>query len=68
MLSGLIGLGIAGCGSSDSDKFANDPRPPVPTQLTGVITNDEVTVSPDASVTVTPELVPPPPSLVTAIV
>jgi hypothetical protein len=47
-LSALVGLGVAGCGSSGSDKFANDPRPPVPTQLTGVITNDEVTVSPDA--------------------
>jgi hypothetical protein len=48
VLTGFIGLGVAGCGGSDSDKFANDPRPPVPTQLTGVITDDEVTVSPDA--------------------
>ena len=40
-------LAVTGCGGSD-DKFANQPRPPVPTQLTGVITNDEVTVSPDA--------------------
>ena len=36
----------AGCGSDNS--FKNEPRPPVPTQLTGVITDDEVTVSPDA--------------------
>ena len=48
VLSGLAVLGVTGCGNSGSDKFANDPRPPVPTQLTGVITNDEVTVSPDA--------------------
>jgi hypothetical protein len=47
VLSALVMLGIAGCGSSSSDKFANDPRPPVPTELTGVITNDAVTVSPD---------------------
>jgi hypothetical protein len=34
-----------GCG--DDDKFRNEPRPPVPTQLTGVITAQEVTVSPN---------------------
>jgi hypothetical protein len=38
-------LGAAGCGGDD--KFKNEPRPPVTTQLTGVITEDEVTVSPD---------------------
>ena len=36
---------LAGCGGSD--KFANDPRPPAPVQLTGVITERGVTVSPD---------------------
>jgi hypothetical protein len=37
---------LSGCGGS-SDKFKNEARPPVPTQLTGVITDNEVTVSPD---------------------
>lgn len=41
----LMALSATGCGGGD--KFANDPRPPVPTELTGVITNDAVTVSPD---------------------
>ncbi len=36
---------VAGCGGDD--KFKNEARPPVPTQLTGVITDKEVTVSPD---------------------
>jgi hypothetical protein len=40
-----MALSATGCGGGD--KFANDPRPPVPTELTGVITNDAVTVSPD---------------------
>jgi hypothetical protein len=44
-------LVFGGCGSSD--KFKNEARPPIPLQLTGVITDQEVTVSPDA--------VPPPP-------
>ena len=35
---------IAGCGDDD---FENDPRPPVPVALTGVIQDDKVTVSPD---------------------
>ena len=34
---------VAGCGDED---FANDPRPPVPVALTGVIQDDKVTVSP----------------------
>ena len=38
-------LSAAGCGGDD--EFKNEARPPVPTQLTGVITEDEVTVSPD---------------------
>ena len=37
-------LAIAGCGEDD---FENDPRPPVPRQLTGVITEERVTVSPN---------------------
>jgi hypothetical protein len=45
LLSGgvLIGALVAGCGGSD---FKNKPRPPVPIQLTGVITDSNVTVSP----------------------
>ena len=39
-----VGLTLAACGEDD---FKNDPRPPTPKQLTGVITEDEVTVSPD---------------------
>ena len=38
------GLALAGCGEDD---FENEPRPPVPKQLTGVITADKVTVSPN---------------------
>ena len=34
----------SGCGGEDD--FKNDPRPPVPVQLTGVITDEKVTVSP----------------------
>jgi hypothetical protein len=34
---------VAGCGDED---FKNDPRPPVPVGLTGVIQSDKVTVSP----------------------
>jgi hypothetical protein len=37
------GLVVAGCGEED---FANNPRPPVPVELTGVIQPDAVTVSP----------------------
>lgn len=35
---------FAGCGSSD--KFKNKPRPPTPVQLTGVVTDKQVTISP----------------------
>ena len=45
LASGSVILGTSGCG--DDDHFKNQARPPVPTQLTGVITNNEVTVSPD---------------------
>jgi hypothetical protein len=37
------GIVVAGCGGED---FANNPRPPVPVELTGVIQSDAVTVSP----------------------
>ena len=37
------GLALAGCGEDD---FENEPRPPVPRQLSGVISDDKVTVSP----------------------
>jgi hypothetical protein len=51
--SGSILLAFSGCGGSGG-KFKNEPRPPVPIQLTGVITKQEVTVSPNT--------VPPPPA------
>ena len=35
---------VAGCGSSS--KFENKSRPPTPVQLTGVVTDKEVTISP----------------------
>jgi hypothetical protein len=35
---------LAGCGGGK--KFANDARPAVPVQLTGVITDSQVTISP----------------------
>ena len=38
------GLALAACGEDD---FENEPRPPVPKQLTGVITEEKVTVSPN---------------------
>ena len=41
---GLAALLASACGGDD---FANKPRPPVPVQLTGVITKTRVTVSPD---------------------
>jgi hypothetical protein len=39
----MAGALITGCGGSD---FKNKPRPPAPIQLTGVITEKNVTVSP----------------------
>lgn len=41
---GVLTALVVGCGGEDD--FENKPRPPVPVQLTGVITDDEVTVSP----------------------
>ena len=45
ILSGgvLIAAVVGGCGGSD---FKNKPRPAVPLQLTGVITDKNITVSP----------------------
>ena len=37
----LVGVGCGG-----DDDFENEPRPPVPVQLTGVITESEVSVQP----------------------
>jgi hypothetical protein len=38
---------VAGCGEDD---FENEPRPPVPMELTGVIQNDKLTVSPSRNI------------------
>src|SRR4051812_27889040 len=40
-----MAVGVAGCGGSSN--FKNEPRPPAPVQLTGVIRDDKVTVSPN---------------------
>lgn len=40
----MVALVLAGCGSSD--EYANEPRPPAPINITAVITNDRVEVSP----------------------
>ena len=40
----LSALVLAGCG--DDDNFKNEPRPPIPVQLSGVITETEVSVEP----------------------
>lgn len=40
----IAALALAGCGGGED--FANKPRPPVPLQLTGVITKQKVTISP----------------------
>jgi hypothetical protein len=37
----------AGCGDDD---FENEPRPPVPIELTGVIQDDKLTVSPSRNI------------------
>lgn len=39
-------LTVGGCGSGSST-FRDVPRPPVPLQLTGVVSNDKVTISPN---------------------
>lgn len=45
MVSATAALAVAGCGGGKD--FANKPRPPVPLQLTGVITKQKVTISPN---------------------
>jgi hypothetical protein len=42
--SALAVIALTGCGGGKD--FANKPRPPVPLQLTGVITKQKVTISP----------------------
>jgi hypothetical protein len=46
ILAAVAGL-AAGCGEDD---FENEPRPPVPLELTGVIQEDKVTVSPSRNI------------------
>ena len=41
----VAALALTGCGGGKD--FANNPRPPVPLQLTGVITKSKVTISPN---------------------
>ncbi len=41
----LMALVLAGCGGGSH--FQNEPRPPITAQLTGVVTDKQVTVSPD---------------------
>lgn len=41
----VVAVALVGCGGSSD--FANKPRPPVPLQLTGVITKNKVTISPN---------------------
>jgi hypothetical protein len=43
----VAALAVAGCGDED---FENQPRPPVPMELTGVIQDDKVTVSPSRNI------------------
>jgi hypothetical protein len=43
LTAGAVALCAAGCGGED---FENRPRPPVPVELTGVVQEDKVTVSP----------------------
>jgi hypothetical protein len=42
---GVVVLALVGCGGGKD--FANKPRPPVTLQLTGVITKQKVTISPN---------------------
>jgi hypothetical protein len=46
LLSAAVTCAVVGSGCGGDDDFENDPRPPVPLQLTGVITDERVTVSP----------------------
>src|SRR3954454_6199772 len=44
-LLATLAMTAAGCGSGS--QFKNEPRPPAPVQLTGVIRDDQLTVSPN---------------------
>lgn len=44
LAAGTLGMMASGCGGED---FENEPRPPVPIELTGVIQPEKVTVSPN---------------------
>jgi hypothetical protein len=44
VVSAMAAIALSGCGGGTD--FADKPRPPVPLQLTGVITNAKVTISP----------------------
>jgi hypothetical protein len=45
VVSAALAVALAGCGGGED--FANKPRPPVPVQLTGVITKQKLTISPN---------------------
>jgi hypothetical protein len=47
IFAAVAALIAAGCGEED---FENQPRPPVPMELTGVIQEDKVTVSPSRNI------------------
>jgi hypothetical protein len=47
IFAAVAALTAAGCGEED---FENEPRPPVPLELTGVIQDDKVTVSPSRNI------------------
>lgn len=53
LLAVALAASVAACGDED---FKNDPRPPTPVELTGVIQTERVTVSP-ASVGAGPVLI-----------
>ncbi|HEX8074654.1 MAG TPA: hypothetical protein VF545_06695 [Thermoleophilaceae bacterium] len=44
LFGGLVALAVAGCGGGED--FKDNPRPPVPIQLTGVIKEKAVSVEP----------------------
>jgi hypothetical protein len=44
---GVVAAFAAGCGDED---FENEPRPPVTMELTGVIQDDKVTISPSRNI------------------
>jgi hypothetical protein len=46
LLSAAVACAVVAGGCGGDDDFENDPRPAVPLQLTGVITEERLTVSP----------------------